>query len=125
MGGAVFLFPDASVERRNGIRTRPDAPRSRGFDTWVMSQIEPASCMLRLAAEGKSEPCPQERCAFWEPGGAVLQGRCIIERLGVDVRRPDLAAYLLETRGRLEQARHLAEAEREHLEFSCRIGREL
>jgi hypothetical protein len=90
-----------------------------------MSQIEPASCMLRLAAEGKSEPCPQERCAFWEPEGAVLQGRCFIERLGVDVRRPDLAAYLLETRGSLEQARHLAEAEREHLEFSRRIGREL
>jgi hypothetical protein len=49
----------------------------------------------------------------------------LIERLGVDVRRPDLAAYLLETRRRLEQARDLAEAERAHLEFSRRIGREL
>jgi hypothetical protein len=49
----------------------------------------------------------------------------LIERLGVDVRRPDLAAYLLETRGRVEQARDLAEAERAHLEFSRRVGREL
>jgi hypothetical protein len=81
--------------------------------------------MLRLAAEGKPEPCPHARCAFWEPGGAVLQGSCLIERLGVDVRRPDLAAYLLETRGRVEQARDLAEAERAHLEFSRRVGREL
>jgi hypothetical protein len=49
----------------------------------------------------------------------------LIERLGVDVRRPDLALYLLETRERLDQARNLAEAERAHAEFSRRIGREL
>ena len=90
-----------------------------------MSQIDPPQCTLRLAAEGKNEPCPRERCSFWELGGAVFQGGCLIERLGVDVRRPDLAAYLLETRQRLDQARNLAEAERAHLEFSRRIGREL
>jgi len=49
----------------------------------------------------------------------------LIERLGVDVRQPDLAAYLLETRSRLEQARDLAEAEEAHREFSRRLGREL
>ena len=43
----------------------------------------------------------------------------------VDVHRPDLALYLLETRERLDQARNLAEAERAHAEFSRRIGREL
>jgi hypothetical protein len=49
----------------------------------------------------------------------------LIERLGIDVRRPELATYLLETRERLEQARDLSEAEAAHAEFSRRIGREL
>jgi hypothetical protein len=90
-----------------------------------MSQIEQPNCTLRLVAEHAIEACPRERCAFWEPGDAVVEGRCIIERLGVDVRRPDLAAYLLETRERLDRARDLVEAERAHREFSRRIGREL
>ena len=90
-----------------------------------MSQVERENCPLRFAAEGKAEPCPRERCSFWEAGGAVVQGGCLIDRLGVDVRRADLAAYLLETRERLEQARDLTEAERAHLEFSRRLGREL
>ena len=90
-----------------------------------MSQVERENCRLRLIAEGKTEPCPRERCSFWEAGGAVLQGGCVIDRLGVDLRRADLAVYLLETRERLEQARDLAEAERAHLEFSRRLGREL
>jgi hypothetical protein len=88
-----------------------------------MSQIEP-SCTLHLA-QAVVEPCTGERCAFWEPGGAVVPGGCLIERLGVDVRRSDLAAYLLETRERLEQARDLSEAEAAHREFSRRIGLEL
>jgi hypothetical protein len=90
-----------------------------------MSQVEPERCTLRLAAEGKTEPCSHARCSFWEPGGAVVQGSCLIERLGVDARRADLAAYLLETRDRLDRARDLAAAERAHLEFSRRIGLEL
>jgi hypothetical protein len=89
-----------------------------------MNQVDSKSCMLRLAVDGTVEPCPRERCAFWEPGGAVLEAGCLIERLGVDVRQPDLAAYLLETRERLEQARDLAEAERAQADFSRRIGRE-
>jgi len=88
-----------------------------------MSQIGP-SCTLHLA-QGVVEPCTGERCAFWEPGGAVAPGGCLIERLAVDVRRSDLAAYLLETRERLEQARDLSEAEAAHREFSRRIGLEL
>ena len=89
-----------------------------------MSQIEPKRCTLRLAT-GVVEPCTGERCAFWEPGGAVVEGGCLIERLGVDVRRADLAEYLLETRQRLEQARDRSEAEAAHREFSRRIGLEL
>jgi hypothetical protein len=89
-----------------------------------MSQIRP-NCTLHLA-QGVVEPCTGERCAFWEPGGAVVPGSCLIERLGVDVQlRSDLAAYLLETRERLERARDLSEAEAAHLEFSRRLGPQL
>jgi hypothetical protein len=89
-----------------------------------VSQIEPKRCTLRLAT-GVIEACPRERCAFWEPGGAVVQGGCVIERLGVDVRQTDLAEYLLETRQRVEQARPMSEPEAAHREFSHRIGLEL
>lgn len=90
-----------------------------------VSQIEPETCSLRLAADGVHERCPHEGCAFWEPGGAVVEGHCAIAYLAVDVGRADLAAYLLEVRARLEQARDLAEADRAHREFSRRIGLEL
>ena len=90
-----------------------------------MSQVETQNCTLRLVAQGQPERCQQERCAFWEPGGAVAPGACLIERLGVDVRRPDLATYLLETRDQLEEARNVVEAERVHREFAARIGLEL
>lgn len=87
-----------------------------------MSQIEPRSCKLRLAAQGQAEPCPRELCVFWEPGGAVVRGACIIDRLGLDVRRADLAACLLAARDRLERARDLTEAAAAHEELSRRVG---
>ena len=90
-----------------------------------MSQIEPKQCRLRLVAEGHTEECLRERCAFWESGGAILEGNCLVERLGVDLTTADLAGYLLETRERLEQARDLAEAEARHREFSRRLGRDV
>src|SRR5919198_644719 len=99
------------------MATRAPASTLRG-----MSQIESLICTLRLAANGRTEPCPRERCPYWESGGAVVAGNCLIERLGVDVRRADLAAYLLETRERLERARNRAEAEQAHREFSRRVG---
>jgi hypothetical protein len=49
----------------------------------------------------------------------------VIARLGVELHRSDVAAYLLETRERLEQARDRCEAEAAHREFSRRIGYEL
>jgi hypothetical protein len=103
----------------------PDGQARPGIDTEDVSQIEPQTCTLRLAAQGQTEPCRRERCLFWEPGGAVVEGNCLIERLGVDVRRADLAAYLLETRERLEHARNRAEAEQTHREFARRVGLEL
>jgi len=90
-----------------------------------MSQIESADCTLHLAASGEVVACTHERCAFWEPGGAVARSGCLVERLGVDVRRADLATYLLDVRERLEQARDLAEADAAHLEFARRVGLEL
>jgi hypothetical protein len=69
--------------------------------------------------------CTREGCAFWETGGAVLDGNCLIERLGVDLGSTGLAAYLLEVRERLEQTRDLAEAEAAHREFARRLGRDV
>ena len=90
-----------------------------------MSELEAPTCTLRLIAHGRTERCARELCGLWEPGGAVVDGACVIERLGVDVRRPDLAAYLLEVRERLEEARNLREAEAAYREFSRRVGLEL
>ena len=90
-----------------------------------MSQIEPRTCTLRLAAQGQSEECPRERCAFWEPGGAIVEGNCLVENLGIDLAARDLASYLLEARERVEQVRDTAEAEAAHREFSRRLGRDL
>jgi hypothetical protein len=90
-----------------------------------MSQIEPKTCRLHLMARAETEVCAHERCAFWEPGGAVVDGNCLIERLGVDVSTPELASYLLDARERLEQARDLSEAEAAHREFSRRVGYDL
>jgi hypothetical protein len=90
-----------------------------------VSQIEPKTCTLRLVAQDETEACPHERCAFWEPGGAVVAGSCLVERLGIDLGTPDLASYLLEAREGLEQAGDRAEAEAAHREFSRRLGRDL
>lgn len=90
-----------------------------------MSRTESKTCTLRFAAERRVEECPRDRCAFWEPGGAVLEGSCLIERLGIDLDSADLASYLLETRERLEQASSSVEAEEAHREFSRRLGKDV
>ena len=90
-----------------------------------MSQIEDKTCMLRSSAHGVSERCSHDRCGFWERGGAVLEGGCLIERLGIDLDRRDLATYLVDTLERLEQARNHAAAEQAHRQFSRRVGVEL
>lgn len=47
--------------------------------------------------------CTEERCPFWEPGGAVLEGRCAFERLDHS-DSPKLAAWHLRIRRMLEAA---------------------
>jgi hypothetical protein len=80
-------------------------PRSAvGADTFPMDE-NITFCELRLAAEGRIEVCPREACAFWEAGGAVFPGGCILDRVGTDIRRPHVAAYLLDVRERVEAAR--------------------
>jgi hypothetical protein len=89
-----------------------------------VSQIEPKRCTLRLAT-GVIETCRRQRCAFWEPGGTVVEGGCAIEGVGLHTFGPDVARYLLETRERLDQARDSSEAEAAHREFARRTGLEL
>ena len=90
-----------------------------------MSQIEDKTCTLRRSAHGVSERCSHDRCGFWEAGGAVLEGGCLIEHLGIDLDRRDLATYLVDTLERLEQGRSHAAAEQAHRQFSRRVGLEL
>lgn len=90
-----------------------------------MSTAEVTTCTLRLASNGTVEPCTGERCGFWEAGGAVVKGGCVIERLGIDVSRPDLAAYLLELREQLDEARDRRAADALRSQFARRIGLEL
>lgn len=59
-------------------------------------------CSLE-AAVGNAEACPEDACPFWEPGGAVLNGRCAFEQLGMSADS-ELAAWLLEIRVRLASA---------------------
>jgi hypothetical protein len=75
----------------------------------ALDELAPAESLCRLTAMlGQLEVCPGEACAFWEPGGAVLEGRCAFERLDLSAK-PDLAALLLDLRGGLEAAHNQAE----------------
>ena len=87
-----------------------------------MSPDESQACALRTAARSHPEACPGERCPFWEPGGAVLAGGCVIEYLRVELRTPGVAAFLLETRERLEHARDASEAAALRDECTAHIG---
>jgi hypothetical protein len=89
-----------------------------------MTAESPKTCSLRLAADGVLEGCPLEACPFWETGGAVLPSGCAFDRLALDVRRPALAAYLLETRHSLETARDTTERTAKYRQFAHRIGLE-
>ena len=59
---------------------------------------EPRPC--RLAAAALREETCSATCPFWEPGGAVLEGRCAFETVDLEGRAP-LVIELLELRERL------------------------
>jgi hypothetical protein len=67
-------------------------------------------CRLQYVA-GRVEDCPEDACPFWEPGGAVLEGRCAFDQVDVG-DNPQLAAWLLRLRKRLETARAVDADER-------------
>jgi hypothetical protein len=104
------------------FRVGHDAPPKHWEHTQSMSHVESPVCALRIAAGSHPEACSSARCPFWEPGGAVLPGGCVIEHLGVELRTPGLAGFLLETRERLERARDAAETAALRDERSVHIG---
>jgi hypothetical protein len=55
------------------------------------------------ASAGREHVCPGSACVFWEPGGAVLTGRCAFESVDF-AGRPALVAELLRVREQLGAA---------------------
>jgi hypothetical protein len=76
---------------------------ARRGDAAHMSVTAQGDCRL-TSVVGHAEPCPEDRCPFWEPGGAVLTGRCGFEQVQLE-DNTDLAGFLLRIRRGLEQAR--------------------
>jgi hypothetical protein len=58
-------------------------------------------CVLDAAVGGTGR-CRREECPFWETGGAVLRGGCIVVRSGIDLDRTAVAELLIESRRTLE-----------------------
>jgi hypothetical protein len=75
-------------------------PRSTRSAT-VRGAMDGQERLCRLEQlEGRLVPCPEEKCAFWEPGGKIVEGRCVLH--GIDFQHePGLAAWLLEFRNSL------------------------
>jgi hypothetical protein len=81
-------------------------------------------CRIKLALD-ELETCPEGACPFWEPGGAVVEPACGLERLQLDLGRPDLAAYLVELRLALESARDASERAEARRAFAGLVPSEL
>jgi hypothetical protein len=81
-------------------------------------------CRIKLTL-GDVEPCPEGACPFWEHGGAIVDAGCGLARLQVDVDRPDLAAYLVDLRAALGEARDFREREEARRAFAELVPPEL
>ena len=85
----------------------PDAVRSRLGEFPGEMDADAGLCRLE-ELQGRKVRCPEEKCAFWEPGGAVLQGRCVLH--GIDFsREPGLADWLREFRDGLATKNAIAD----------------
>jgi hypothetical protein len=75
-----------------------------------MSAVPGEQRLCRLEqAVGVEAACPEGGCPFWEPGGAVLDGRCVVE--GIDFSRDrEVAQWLLGIRLRLERSVETADS---------------
>jgi hypothetical protein len=64
----------------------------------LFGEMNAAGRLCRLEQmEGREVACPEEKCAFWEPGGKAVAGRCVLH--GVDFQNePGLAKWLREFR---------------------------
>jgi hypothetical protein len=63
-----------------------------------MYRVATRACSLARGV-GLEETCPESTaCAFWESAPADGDGRCGIERLGLDHLGPAVSAFLLERR---------------------------
>ena len=61
-----------------------------------------AACRIDALA-GCTTLCPEGACPFWEPGGAVLEGRCMFELVDLS-SRPAVVSELRALRDRLSTA---------------------
>ena len=59
-------------------------------------------CRLDALA-GRDTHCSEQRCPFWEPGGAALAGRCVFDRVDL-AGRSGFVAELLHIRNLLTTA---------------------
>ena len=79
-------------------------------------------CRIRLTI-GDVEACPEGACPFWEEH--ALERGCGLERLELDLERPDLARYLVDLRQALEEARDVREREAARRVFAGLVPTEL
>jgi hypothetical protein len=80
----------ARGEVRISTGLRPDAPAQPSADIQRVTRL----CALEHAV-GRAATCPESGCPFWEPGGAVLPGRCAFEQIDL-AGRSEVAGELLQ-----------------------------
>jgi hypothetical protein len=100
--------PEAEISSLHDLKA-PSPSQAERKEVTVLLNL----CRLNEAF-GVAEECPEKACPFWEPGGAVLAGRCTFEGLDLSGRR-DLAAYLLQLRAGLRTAETNEEREMRRL----------
>lgn len=93
--GQVYLrhVPFGKNQLESVITPMPDRGASANL---AVGMDDEKMCRLEGVA-GRTVACPEGGCAFWEPGGAVLEGRCVLHEIDF-AREPGLAEWLLELR---------------------------
>jgi len=68
-------------------------PSRSASATLAVRMDDEKTCRLE-GMEGRVVACPEGACVFWEPGGAELEGRCMLDEIDV-AREPGVAHWLL------------------------------
>ena len=81
----------------------PGFPRCRRTARWQRSQrMEAEERLCRLEqTQGREVRCPENKCAFWEPGNDAVEGWCVLHEVDF-AHEPGLAPWLLEIRKAVE-----------------------